>query len=813
MFHRTVKLTFKSFLRALLAIHLLAVLPAFRHCLVIPVSNTLPRTRLYVFLLLMMLSCGFLVFPVRAQVSHQVIIFADDFESDPSSRWTISREGTNPSTFVPRDWTWVHTLPDDVPGSAFFAPDPAAPELCSAPAPGQFGVLLLESPPITVPSYLEGLQVSFIHWVSLEAGFDGGQLMISVNGGPFILVTSESEEDSFFYNYILSPIEGNSPRFGQPAWSGELNYWDNVNVDISRYAQPGDTIRLRWDMSTDYCFGTDSGWYLDNVSVYTFFTDTDGDGVPDSNDNCPENSNPDQADFDHDGVGDVCDAPTSNDECKNGGWTRFIYPKRFANQGECNNFVQSNRTIVVNSLADDGPGSLRQALLLARDGGTINIRAKGTITLTSGELVVNKSVSIRGPGATNLEVSSNNASRVFHIMPGTTATISGLKITNSSIPPSLSSFAIYSDAATLTVKSCLIRDNSAGGIFSTGSMELIDSVVTKNSGGILVSGLISITRSEISRNLGTGILNNGGTLSVIDSKIRANHGFQGGGILNGGSAARATLTNTVVSDNVAEGGGGIHNLNGALILINSTIRNNSATYGGGIESYSGSAEVSATVTIINSTLSNNAGAGIFSEAIEGRVILTITNSTVSSNSGYGIWNLGVSDGTAVLRLMNSTVSNNSSSGSAPGGLQNISIFDGIATAEIANTIFNANGGGSIGNGDGDGTIGSRATVTSLGYNLSDDAAYGDGSTGPGGLLNGPGDNRNTNARLGPLQNNGGPTMTHALLSNSPAIDAGDPNFNPYAFTPPLLYDQRGLRFKRVANGRVDIGAFELQRPW
>src|SRR5688572_2535583 len=265
-------------------------------------------------LLLLTLSYVFPTFHVQAQGRSQRMIFEDDFESDPSSRWTIGRESTDPSTFVPRDWTWVSTLPNEQFGSAFFAPDPAAPELCAAPAPGQSGVLLLESPTIILPAYLEGLHVSFSHWISLEAGFDGGQLMISVNGGPYVLVTSESDDDDFFYNYYLAD---NSPRSGQLAWSGELNDWGGQRVDISRYAQPGDTIRLRWDMSTDYCFGTDSGWYVDNVNVYTYFTDTDGDGVADSNDNCPENPNPDQADFDNDGVGDVCDAPANTDECRN----------------------------------------------------------------------------------------------------------------------------------------------------------------------------------------------------------------------------------------------------------------------------------------------------------------------------------------------------------------------------------------------------------------------------------------------------------------------------------------------------------------
>ena len=90
-------------------------------------------------------------------------------------------------------------------------------------------------------------------------------------------------------------------------------------------------------------------------------------------------------------------------------------------------------------------------------------------------------------------------------------------------------------------------------------------------------------------------------------------------------------------------------------------------------------------------------------------------------------------------------------------------------------------------------------ISSLGYNLSSD----DG----GGYLTGPGDQINTDPLLGPLQDNGGPTFTHALLPGSPAIDAGDPGF-----TPPPLNDQRGCHFDRVFNGRIDIGSFETQPP-
>src|SRR5262249_39509404 len=66
---------------------------------------------------------------------------------------------------------------------------------------------------------------------------------------------------------------------------------------------------------------------------------------------------------------------------------------------------------------------------------------------------------------------------------------------------------------------------------------------------------------------------------------------------------------------------------------------------------------------------------------------------------------------------------------------------------------------------------------------------------------------NTDPLLAPLQDNGGPTSTHALLPGSPAIAAGDPSF-----APPPLFDQRGPGFARVVNGRIDIGSFEVQGP-
>ena len=76
-------------------------------------------------------------------------------------------------------------------------------------------------------------------------------------------------------------------------------------------------------------------------------------------------------------------------------------------------------TITVTDTNDSGPGSLRQALADVNDGDTINFAVTGTIGLTSGELLVDKAITISGPGAENLAVNGNAKSGVFHVTGGT----------------------------------------------------------------------------------------------------------------------------------------------------------------------------------------------------------------------------------------------------------------------------------------------------------------------------------------------------------------------------------------------------------
>ena len=255
-----------------------------------------------------------------------------------------------------------------------------------------------------------------------------------------------------------------------------------------------------------------------------------------------------------------------------------------------------------------------------------------------------------------------------------------------------------------------------------------------------------------------------------------------------------SIVNSTINSNTAnyDSGGGIFNngYNGPapLSMSASTVSGNSAPSGGGIENYGGEYG-SARLTVSNCTVSANS-AGYDGGGIEnGDGTLTISESTLSGNSALS--GGGIETGGGTVLIVNSTLSTNSS-------VNDCGIVNNGTALKIGSTILNANAsGGNISNYYG--------TVTSLGYNLSSD----DG----GGVLTSTGDQINTDPMLGPLQDNGGPTFTHALLCGSPAIDKGT-NFTGAAT------DQRGVGFARTfddpavpnATGGdgTNIGAFELQ---
>jgi Zn-dependent metalloprotease len=194
-----------------------------------------------------------------------------DFETDPTSTWTVSRSNTAPG-FTARDWTWTSSLPSGKTGAGFFAPDP---NIGSCQAQNEAGVLELTSPDIVVPATANFARATFEHWVSSEPGFDGGNLTISVNGGAWQLVPPSEFSFNSYNAFLFSAAQGDTnPLAGQPAWTGTNDgtvnggSWGRSHVNLGNFANPGDTIRLRWNFGTDGCAGR-TGWYLDNVNVFS----------------------------------------------------------------------------------------------------------------------------------------------------------------------------------------------------------------------------------------------------------------------------------------------------------------------------------------------------------------------------------------------------------------------------------------------------------------------------------------------------------------------------------------------------------------
>ncbi len=282
-------------------------------------------------------------------------------------------------------------------------------------------------------------------------------------------------------------------------------------------------------------------------------------------------------------------------------------------------------------------------------------------------------------------------------------------------------------------------------------------------------------------------------LTVADGRLSAQGGAStwGAGIRNRGvlglGGVRISNNEVIGEASVGKRGGGISN-EGVMEILDSSIANNRSfmapipsisglAHGGGIYNHSG-----ASLTILNSTLSGNFteisvanGSGGF-DATGGGIhhagsSLTIINSTIAGNgavvtsSGSGFALGGGVYADAPLQIWNSTISANLVSGTVTEG-SGIS-FD--VSGELNNSIVSSN----------------------------------TGATNVEGAFSGGSNLIDVDPMLGPLADNGGPTLTMALLPGSPAIDAGDNTDAPE-------FDQRGPGFPRIVNGTIDIGAFEVQ---
>jgi hypothetical protein len=515
-------------------------------------------------------------------------------------------------------------------------------------------------------------------------------------------------------------------------------------------------------------------------------------------------------------------------------------------------------TLTVLNNADSGDGSLRAVIAAAQDGDQIAFDPSlqgETIALTSGELVIAKSLDIDGLGAGRLAVSGNHASRVFDISGGATVTIAGLTITDGLAPPTYTG-------------------SLGGGIFNSGDHLTLDNVVLQNN----VAGGSDLNDLDAR---GGGLYSTEGSVTIANSTIAGNQAIGGNGY--GGSTSAAG------DPGGSAQGGGIYASGGMLTVSSATISTNSATggdggsggsgyyqagYGGpGGSAQGGGVYASGTTTVMNSTVAANSlrggqgggtnqfagggsggaaqGSGIYASGT-----VMVNNSTVAANIlrggdgggatfGYG-GNGGAGQGGGIyasgtVMVNNSTVAANVLRGADGGG-----------------GVFGYAGhGGNGGAGQGGGlwmATGTAAQVSfsTLAVNLVTGGSHGsglfDGSDGPatgggvsnqgmlqthdtllaGNVVDGPGSNSgpdlggdlgslghnlvatsqggsgfdatdllDIDPLLGQLQCNGGPTQTIALLPGSPALNAGDPD---QLGVP----DQRGV----VRTGGVNIGAYQ-----
>ncbi len=426
-------------------------------------------------------------------------------------------------------------------------------------------------------------------------------------------------------------------------------------------------------------------------------------------------------------------------------------------------------TFTVTNSNDAGTGSLRKAISDANAtaaADTIVFDTAGhfsvprTITLTTGQLEITKPLTIDGPGAslnTPVTISGNDASRVLSVASATGLVTlrrltvrEGLAISGGGIS--------VGPTNTVTLVECTLRDNHCTAVASSG-------------GALFASdATVTLTDCTVAQNSSAGT---GGGLRFADvtaTITRGNYGENETGV-DGGGAARID--------------------GGTLTVDGATFNANRAWFGAGLV-LSG-----VNVTCRGSTFSANdadsQGGGLYFAGAAG-VVGNVVNCTFSGNSAGSGGGIFRSNRSGALELTNCTVTLNSGQSGAGG------IFTTGDDVRLANCIV---AGNTTGSGDPD----LQGEIQSLGHNLIGIApASGDFEAGNEGDQVGR-ETSPLDPQLGPLQNNGGSTLTHAILIGSPAIEAGDATLvTAPPFAGPTILDQRGAT--RIVGDTVDIGAVE-----
>jgi hypothetical protein len=419
--------------------------------------------------------------------------------------------------------------------------------------------------------------------------------------------------------------------------------------------------------------------------------------------------------------------------------------------------MATNRVVL--NCNDAGADSLRATVGAANNFDTIDMTGLscGVITLTMGAITIPASVpnlTLNGPGKDNLAIiQSGTNDRIINHQGSGTLFITNLSIVSgnlSSASGSVYGGCIYSSDNVyldhVTVASCMAKTQNGyargGGIFALGDLTVKHSTISGNAATATVAGGRAVGGGAVATSLIA-------QYSVIDA-----------------NSATATATATPF-------GGGLSISKNVSIFASTISGNSSSGNSGGLSIMPPPPYGPYSVTITNSTISGNSAAKFFG-GIYSRTATTLQNSTIAFNTaGFGSFGghfdspglafNAINSASFSVNLQSSLISNNTYGGTP----SDFSTAEGDATHKV--------------------------TVSGE-YNL----IFAPVSTPPPGITN----ITNSCPLLGSLRNNGGETRTHALLSGSPAISAGNNALD-------LPYDQRGSPYARVSIVIPDIGAYEV----
>ena len=382
--------------------------------------------------------------------------------------------------------------------------------------------------------------------------------------------------------------------------------------------------------------------------------------------------------------------------------------------------------VVVSNAQDSGAGSLRQAITDALPGDLISFARPlfdqpQTIALAS-TLVVNKPLSILGPGSNLLTLDAGNQRRHLTVEAPATLTLSGMRFTRGNPGTNADGGAILVNQGTLNANEIVIDDS------------------TGNAGGCIY---------------------NNGTLELSRARLSGCRANFSAGLFNA-AGRTATLRDSRIENNIATGpGGAIGNPAGAtLVLDRVSLSGNRGTIGGALNSYG-------TATLTNTTFSGNTGDNGGAMYLGGTGTTSLTHATVTLNTAQ--LNGGVAaEFDAIVNLRSTLIAGNTRTvDQAPDAGGNFTSFGHNLIGDPFATVFRPSSPSLVGN-----ILGAQA-------------------------------------RLAALADNGGHSLTHAPLHNSPIIDAGGLG-SPFDARRQL----RPVDFTNLVNASggngSDIGAHELQ---